>query len=247
MTEVLVGEDFTDAVLTEQEWEASEFERCDFSDADMSGLVTRNCVFTECTFTSTDLSESRHRATAFRGCQFDRTNFLKSTWDGCSLLGSGFTHCRLRTWTLRETDLTLVGMGNADLRELDLRGIRFREANLSEADLRRCDLREADLSGAGCAAPGSATRTCGTPGSTRTAWCRPSSGERASTRCSRWLTPPRTVCASTDPGCGAVFPLPQENRATRRQSIDGRGGASLPDSSINVPSATSSLTDPGST
>ncbi|GAA0525656.1 hypothetical protein GCM10011581_14250 [Saccharopolyspora subtropica] len=45
--------------------------------------------------------------------------------DGCSLLGSSFVDCRLGAWVLGETDLTLVGMGRADLRGLDLRGIRF--------------------------------------------------------------------------------------------------------------------------
>lgn len=143
-----VGEDFQDAVLTNQQWDGRTFEHCDFTDADLTGLSTRNCVFTECVFTGTDLNGSKHVATAFRSCKFERTVFGKSTMDGCSLLGSNFVDCRLRAWTLRETDLTLVGMGKADLRGLNLRGIRFREANLTECDLRRCDLREADFSGA---------------------------------------------------------------------------------------------------
>lgn len=143
-----VGGDFRDAVLVGEEWSGREFERCDFTDADLSGLRTANCVFTECAFTGADLADSRHRATAFRSCRFERTRFGGSEWDGCSLLGSFFDACRWRPCRVRETDLTLVGAGRADLRGLDLRGLRFREANLAEADLRRCDLREADLSGA---------------------------------------------------------------------------------------------------
>jgi uncharacterized protein YjbI with pentapeptide repeats len=56
--------------------------------------------------------------------------------------------CRLRPWTLRDVDLTLVGLGRADLRDTVLAGLRFREANLVEADLRGADLSRADLSGA---------------------------------------------------------------------------------------------------
>ncbi|EQD81764.1 hypothetical protein N599_34315 [Saccharopolyspora erythraea D] len=145
---IAVGEDFSDAVLTGQEWDGRSFERCDFTDADLRGLRTTSCVFTECTFTGTDLGESVHRATAFRSCRFERTVLQHSTVEGCTMLGSGFVDCRFRPLTVRETDMTLVGMGRSDLRGTNLSGIRFREANLGECDLRECDLREADLSGA---------------------------------------------------------------------------------------------------
>ena len=124
-----LGEDFSDAVLTGAEWDGREFAHCDFTDADLGLLRARNCVFTECTFRRTDLAESRIRACAFRSCRFDRAVLRDSRWEGCSLLGSSFVDCRLRQWKPGETDLTLVGMGRADLRGLDLRGVRFREAN----------------------------------------------------------------------------------------------------------------------
>ena len=99
--EPAVGEDFAEAVLIHQEWDGREFEHCDFTGADLTGLRAANCVFTECTFARADLADARLRATAFRSCTFDRTLLRESTWDGCSLLGSSFVACKLRPCTLR--------------------------------------------------------------------------------------------------------------------------------------------------
>jgi uncharacterized protein YjbI with pentapeptide repeats len=143
-----IDENYRDAVFPEARWERREFERCDFTEADLRGLVTEGCTFTECNFTRADLGESQHHATAFRQCTFDRTVLGESAFTGCSLLGSMFVDCRLRPWTVREVDLTLVGLSGCDLRKTDMTGLRLREANLIDADLRESDLRNADLTGA---------------------------------------------------------------------------------------------------
>ena len=148
MTTPEIDENYREAVFPEARWERREFERCDFTEADLRGLVTEGCTFTECNFTRADLGDSRHHATAFRQCTFDRTVLGGSEFTACSLLGSMFLECRMRPWTAREVDLTLVGLSGCDLRKTDLSGLRFREANLIDADLRESDLRKADLTGA---------------------------------------------------------------------------------------------------
>lgn len=146
--DTVLDESYVDAVCTGERWERKHFERCDFSGADLRGLVTRRVTFDDCTFGKTDLGESRHSATAFRSCVFDRAVLAESVWEACSLLGSMFVDCRLRPWTVRDSDLTLTGLGGNSLRKMDLSGLRLREANLTDADLREVDLRQADLSGA---------------------------------------------------------------------------------------------------
>ena len=115
-----IAEDYADAVLTGQTWERRSFERCDFTDADLRDLVTKACTFTNCDFTRADLGDSKHSGTAFRGCTFNRTVFASSRFDGCTLLGSTFTDCRLRGCAIRDTDLSLAGLGRVDLRKLPL-------------------------------------------------------------------------------------------------------------------------------
>lgn len=142
------GEDFTDAVFADEEWEGRSFVDCRFTDADLRGLRTRSCRFTNCDFTHADLGASQHRASAFHTCTFQRTMLAESVLVSCSLMGSTINDCRLRPWTLREVDLRLTALGHADLREVVLAGLRLTEANLVQADLRGADLTGADLTGA---------------------------------------------------------------------------------------------------
>ena len=115
-TEIVTGESFADARLSRQEWRGVTFEQCDFTEADLSAATTHGCRFVRCDFGRTDLGDSRHTATAFHNCTFDRVLWTRSTLDGCSLLGSTFLDCRTRPWTIRDTDLTLVGLSGANLR-----------------------------------------------------------------------------------------------------------------------------------
>lgn len=146
--EQIVGEDFSDARLDQQEWNGRNFLACTFRDADLSGVKSTSVVFTECDFTGTDLTESVHVDVAFRSCTFTRTNLQHSVFRHSTFIGSTFVDCRLRPATYDEVDFTLVGFGGADLRGVDLTGCRFGEANLVNADLRKATLTSADLTGA---------------------------------------------------------------------------------------------------
>ncbi|HEX5115150.1 MAG TPA: pentapeptide repeat-containing protein [Pseudonocardiaceae bacterium] len=118
------------------------------AEADLHGCRTEGCRFVECVFRHTDLVDAKHTATAFHNCRFDHTMLTRWTLDGCSLLGSTFLDCRMRPITMRDTDLTLVSLTGANLREATFAGLRLRDANLMESDLRDVDLRDADLTGA---------------------------------------------------------------------------------------------------
>lgn len=129
-------------------WADREFVGHDFRDDDLSRLCTERTVFSECDFSGVNLAESQHHGSAFRNCTFARTILWHSTFRECSMLGSVFTHCRMRPVTFDEVDFTLAVLGGNDLRGIDFSGCRLREASLVEADMRKAVLRGADLTGA---------------------------------------------------------------------------------------------------
>ncbi|ORW64386.1 pentapeptide repeat-containing protein [Mycobacterium saskatchewanense] len=129
-------------------WAEREFEGHDFTDEDLSRLLTERVVFSDCNFSGANLAESQHRGSAFRNCRFERTTLWHSLFAQCSLLGSVFVHCRLRPISFDEVDFTLAVLGGNDLRGVDLSGCRLREASLVGTDLRKAVLCGADLSGA---------------------------------------------------------------------------------------------------
>jgi uncharacterized protein YjbI with pentapeptide repeats len=146
--EALTGQDYSDIAAGGERWHRREYTDCSFVDADLRGLCTAGCVFTRCDLSGADLGDSTHQATAFRSCMFRSTMLAGVRMDGCTLLGSTFVECRMRPVVLAGTDLRLVSLVSADLREQSLAGLRLTEANLEEADLRGADLCGADLRGA---------------------------------------------------------------------------------------------------
>ena len=72
------------------------FERCTFSDVDLTEATTRGAVFRECTFHNCRFNASTHVSSAFIAGDFRRCNFFDVTLDGCKLDGSVFAECTMR-------------------------------------------------------------------------------------------------------------------------------------------------------
>jgi uncharacterized protein YjbI with pentapeptide repeats len=175
-----MSEPTSDRAFRGDDWYAEElgdavFERCTFTDVDLTEASSRGAVFRECVFHNSRFNASTHVDSAFVAVEFRRCNLFDVTLEGCKLDGSVFTECTMRplkviggSWRsvtarganlsgldlsgldLRESDLSMCDLTAAVLRDAKLDGVALREADLTRADLRGAsvggvDLREATL------------------------------------------------------------------------------------------------------
>lgn len=141
-------EDFTANLLAKAEYDNCTFTDCNFSNADIAGII-----FTECTFTDCNLSNPNTRSTAFKEVDFKNCKMLGFNFSQCEpfLLAVSFEDCQLNLASfynlkfkntkfgkssLREADLTQADFTNASFNGCDLSGVVFDKTVLEKADLR---------------------------------------------------------------------------------------------------------------
>jgi uncharacterized protein YjbI with pentapeptide repeats len=132
------GEELVDAV----------FERCTFSDVDLTEATTRGVMFRECIFHNCRFNASTHVSTAFVAGDLRRCNLFDVTLEGCKLDGSVFSECTMRPMKVIGGSWRSVTLRGAKLGGLDLTGLDLRESDLSMSDLTAAVLREVKLDGA---------------------------------------------------------------------------------------------------
>jgi len=96
MSEPSVGRHYRDDDWYGEDLGAARFERCTFTDVDLSEVSTGGAVFDQCTFHGGRFNASTHLSSAFVACDFRRTSFFDATFEGCKMLGSVFADCTLR-------------------------------------------------------------------------------------------------------------------------------------------------------
>lgn len=95
-TRPIEDESFTRDDWYAEEWSGRCYQRCTFSDVDLTEAVTRGVVFNECSFANVRFNASRNVDTAFTTCTFTRCNFFDAEFEGCKLVGSEFNESELR-------------------------------------------------------------------------------------------------------------------------------------------------------
>ncbi len=105
------------------------FERCDFSQANLSG-----CRFVDCTFSFCNLANSIMRATALRSVVFSESK----------LLGVDFS---LVDQVMLEVSFDKCDLSYGAFSRLDLRAVKLLNSNLLEAQFESCNMIAADFSG----------------------------------------------------------------------------------------------------
>ena len=140
--------DYTINPLPKGEYENCSFTGCNFSSADMVGIV-----FTECTFTECNLSMANTKGTAFKEVEFLNCKMTGINFSICEpfLLAMNFTDCQLnlasfynlklkgtrfKKCMLHEADMVQTDFTNASFSECDLRNAIFENTILEKADFR---------------------------------------------------------------------------------------------------------------
>lgn len=116
-------------------YEDCRFTRCNFGNANLSGVTFRECLFEDC-----DLSLVALRDSSLQDVRFLRSKMLGVSFNDCRkfLFNVGFGQCMLRLGSFTRLDLRDTAFEGCDLQEADFTG-----ANLSGARFGNCDLQRA--------------------------------------------------------------------------------------------------------
>ncbi|NQU88161.1 MAG: pentapeptide repeat-containing protein [Mariniphaga sp.] len=142
------GDNFSENVAGEVEYENCTFDLCNFSNSDLS-----DTIFAECIFKNSDLSMAKIIGTAFRDVRFESCKLIGLHFDDCNkfLLSMDFGDCMLnlssfyqlalknskfKNCTLQEVDFTETDLSGLSLDNCNLSGALFENTNLEKCDLR---------------------------------------------------------------------------------------------------------------
>jgi len=141
------GEDFSNTVLPNGEYDNCTFVNCQFSNTDLSYNTFSECQFIDCDMANAAIKETAFRDVLFRNCkllgwQFDECHsfLLSFHFDGCILNYASFYQLKLKKIFFKRCQLLEV-----DFTECDLSQARFDQCDLSGAVFNRTLLEKADL------------------------------------------------------------------------------------------------------
>lgn len=146
--QIFAGEDYVDRRPFDGEVDACSFERCDFTDSDLSEVTFIDSTFEGCNLSMADLAGASLRDVRFEECKLVGVDFgvvngfgFSVGFDGCKLDYASFegrempetefSECSLREAVFTEADLT-----EAVFDECDLSGAIFARTTLESADFR---------------------------------------------------------------------------------------------------------------
>ena len=144
---VFERQDYTQTPLPKSEYENCTFNGCNFSSADIVGIV-----FTECTFTECNLSMANTKGTAFKEVEFKNCKMTGINFSICEpfLLAMNFTECQLNLASfynlkLKGTRFTKCQLQEVDMVQTDFSGALFSECDLRNAIFENTILEKADF------------------------------------------------------------------------------------------------------
>ncbi|MDN4502490.1 pentapeptide repeat-containing protein [Alteromonadaceae bacterium BrNp21-10] len=135
------GQQFTQLVATDSEFENKSFDGCHFTDCDFSGSVFRDCEFSDCQFVKCNMSminviNSTFVDVGFEHCKLLGVDWSQAYWQGLSLgTPLEFNHCLLSSCSFFGLELPKLMLQHCRAHDVD-----FREAKLPKADFAFSDL-----------------------------------------------------------------------------------------------------------
>jgi fluoroquinolone resistance protein len=145
--ETISGLETKDPKSLAQEYQRCTFQRCDFSNANLSGKSFTECEFVGCNLTLANISGASFSSVTFTECKltglrFDQCNYFLFTirCEGCLLDRASFYKVKAK-----KTEFIKCSMKETDLTECDLSGSLFDLCDLERAVFDRTNLEKADL------------------------------------------------------------------------------------------------------
>ncbi len=128
-------------------FEDCEFINCDFSYADLSGIIFENCRFTDCNLLLAAVVGTAWQNVQFSGCKLSGIHFDKSS---NFLFELHFDHCLLDNAVFyqkknKKGRFTSCSLTETDFTEADLTDAVFDNCNLNRAFFNRTQLKGADF------------------------------------------------------------------------------------------------------
>ena len=145
---VFERKDFREAPPEKGEYEQCQFVHCDFSNADLSGILFIDCSFSDCNLSLVVLAKTCFRDVTFTDCKLWGLHFehadpfgFSVSFARCSLNHSSFYQMKLKKMVFTSCSLLEVDFAEADLNgavfgDCDLAGAVFDRSNLEKADFR---------------------------------------------------------------------------------------------------------------
>lgn len=145
----IVGETFDELDLTESRtrgvvFDGCTFRRCRFNASVHVDGAFANCEFVGCRFFDAHFDGCKFTGATFSGCEFDLLAVDRGDWRFVSLVGADLTSARFTWVKFGEADLRRIRGTGLVLRDCDLALAELAEANLTRADLRGSDLISLD-------------------------------------------------------------------------------------------------------
>lgn len=145
---IFTGVDYSDKVLSNQEFEACKFVDCNFLKCDLSNSDFIDCKFENCNFSMVKLNKTGLKNVSFEGCKllgvdFTRCNdfLLSFCFDKCFLDYSSFCQKKIKQTLFKDSSVKEVDFSNADLSasgflNCDLTRTVFQQTILDKVDFR---------------------------------------------------------------------------------------------------------------
>lgn len=126
------GNNYSISGLPDGEYECCSFVACNFSNANLGGIVFAECNFVDCNFSMAKLNK-----TAFKDCTFNNCKMLGLHFQDCNdfLFEVKFENCVLNLSSFYKLKMKKVPFVNCSLQEVD-----FSECDLTSAIFDSCDL-----------------------------------------------------------------------------------------------------------
>ncbi len=135
MDQEIVGKDFREDGLRQQEVKECTFRNCNFAKADLSHTNFVACRFEDC-----DLSMVTVANTAFKDVEFEGCKMVGVRFELCNpfLLQVRFSNCQLTLCSFYQLPLTGTNFKDCQMHEAE-----FTAADLSKSSFDNCDLLKA--------------------------------------------------------------------------------------------------------
>jgi fluoroquinolone resistance protein len=145
-----VALDASGGAIAGREYCACRFERCDFTEADLSRCVFEDCRFVGCNFSNPIVKGARFASDVFEECKIVGINFYACDqlvfdveFDRCHILDCNFSDLKMKLCKFGHSDLS-----GCDFQNAYLVGADFEHCSFSETLFHACDLERASFRGA---------------------------------------------------------------------------------------------------
>jgi len=141
-------QDYTTSPLPLGEYDNCTFNGCNFSSANITGIVFTECNFNDCNFSMVNAKGTAFKEVDFKNCKMTGFNFsisdpflMTMQFTKCLLNLSSFYNLKLKNirfkkCNLQEVDFVQTDLTNAAFNECDLRNAIFENSILEKADFR---------------------------------------------------------------------------------------------------------------